>query len=457
MHLLSASSLIWLIPLFLLLLGANLWVFFRREWEESHYPASYATLYYPLDAPTLRGWRLHADGTVSLDLAWNKTPAQWQLTVDNQPPQTLAGPQPRFALAGPKFDATAKAPLDDFAHRYVLRPLPVGAGPDLAFTITTIDHAFYRHHGMHFPNDIILVKTTIPAGEFKRHPLSHWTDDYGYVGAEALAAADRVVRDEMHITDADDTLTRMTKIIRHLRTKLVAASGVPKDSFRWASPWTIYQEMCAGTGKGWCTQNAQIYTFFANRAGLPTRFVFGATTQHNSIVYNGHSWAESWSHEQNRWVYCDPTISLIAIQDRAGAFLNSADLLHLCDHNTFDRLTAVILKDWNWQKLSVTAAPGAAVTVPLTQVNDLIKIELTQQSILKYRLPPNVEDVRDVYSMLWKSPTFGWTNLVRYLFRPAPAYSKMPTHGARVYRLRQSLFAALVATILLIAAALVVG
>jgi len=44
------------------------------------------------------------------------------------------------------------------------------------------------------------------------------------------------------------------------------------------------QEMFAGTGKGWCTQNAQIYTFYANRAGVPTRFVFGANTQNDRVI-----------------------------------------------------------------------------------------------------------------------------------------------------------------------------
>src|SRR6185312_6624977 len=167
---------------------------------------------------------------------------------------------------------------------------PAGSGPDLTFTVNTIAAEFYRKSGMHFAKDVYLVQTDLPAGHFKRYPLSYWTDDYHYVGAENLAAADRVVREDMHITDVDDTLTRIEKVMRYLSLKLAHSGGVPKDDFRWENPWLICQEMINGTGKGWCTQNAQVYTFFANRAGIPTRFVFGANTQGDVVIYNGHSW-----------------------------------------------------------------------------------------------------------------------------------------------------------------------
>lgn len=56
------------------MLAANLWVFFMRGWEDSLYPADYATLSYPLDTPTLREWQVAGPNLLRLDLAWNKTP-----------------------------------------------------------------------------------------------------------------------------------------------------------------------------------------------------------------------------------------------------------------------------------------------------------------------------------------------------------------------------------------------
>ncbi len=454
MNLPSRRSCRWLVPLFATLLAANLWVFFTRGWEDSLHPASYATLYQPLDAPSLREWKVVRPDLLRLDLAWNRTPASWQLFTDGKPGQTFPGAEPQLQLTGPPFDGSTAAPLDDFKHRYRLRPLPEGIGPDLDFSVTALAAEFYRKSGMQWAKDIYLVQTALPVGKFERFPLSHWADDYSYMDAATLAAADRAVRGDMGVGDTDDTLTRMGKVVRYLRTKLADAGGVPKDDFRWMNPWAMCQEMIAGTGKGWCTQNAQIYVFLANRAGVPTRFVFGANTQNDVIIYTGHSWAESWVKEQGRWAYVDVTLSILAVQDKQGAVLNSADILHLCEHEAFEGTTARIFKDWHWKTLPVEAAPLTAVTVPFSAVNWLARQEFGRQAILKYRHPPNVEDIREVYSMLGKDRTFAWVNFKRYLWDPPLAYSLLPTDGAQTYRVRQSLFTALVLTGLLLGGAL---
>ena len=450
----SRNSIRWLAPLFAAALAANLWVFFTRGWEESLYPASYATLYYPLDAPSLRRWEVESGKVLRLDLAWNRAPASWQLLVDGKPSPVAIGATPRLHLVGELYDGSTAAPLDDFKHRYTLRPQPAGSGPDLDFTVNAISAALYRKNGMQWAKDIYLVQTALPAGDFARQPLSYWADDYHYMDAAALAAADRVVREEIGVKATDDTLARMEKVVRYLRTQLADSGGVPKDDFRWLDPWAMCQEMIAGTGKGWCTQNAQIYVFLANRAGVPTRFVFGANTQDDVIIYTGHSWAESWVKEQNRWTYVDVTQSIVAVKDKQGALLNSADILQLAAHDAFDGTTARIFKDWHWKTLAAEAKPFTAVDVPFSAVNWLAKQEFSRQAIIKYRHPPNVEDLRDVYSMVWKDRTFTWVNFKRYLWDPPAAYSLLPTDGARTYRVRQSLALALVLTSALLGVAL---
>lgn len=454
MRLRPQKSVLWLATLTLLVLAANLAVFFNRAWEDSFYPSDYATLNYPLDTPTLRAWKVESRDVLRLDLAWNVTPAAWQLLVDGQPGRTMPGTTPRLHLTGAVFDGAGALP--DYKHVYTLRPLPAGTGPDLTIGVTAIAKEFYRRNGLQFNKDVYLIETTLPIGSFKRLPLSHWVDDYRYVGAAGLAAADRVVREQIGIRDSDDTLTRMDKVVRFIRTQFATAGGVPKDDFRWMNPWRIYGEMTGGTGKGWCTQNAQVYTFFANRAGIPTRFVFGATTQDDAIVYNGHSWAESWVKEQQRWAYVDVQRPLIAVRDRGGRVLNSADILHLCEHNAFDGITARIYKNWGYRDVPFPAAdPLTPITVPFSAVNAVARGEFNHQAIIKYRHAPAVEDIRSGYWMFFKDGTFGWTNLKRYLWDPPLAYSMLPTEGRHTYRVRQALFAALLLSLLaLIVAAL---
>ena len=416
-----------------LLLAANLFVFLTRNWEESLFPTDYARLHYPLDRPTLRRWKLKRDGLLHLDLAWNKVPESWQLLVDGKLVETIPGTTPLIRLAGAKFLGEAGTTLTDFEHRYTLRPLPAGFGPDLDFTIAAISADYYRRNGMYFPKDVMLVQTELPAGKFKRHPVSYWVDDYRYVRAECLAAADRTVREEIGVLDSDDTLTRMEKVMHYLRTQLATSGGVPKDAFRWLDPWNIFREMSQGTGKGWCTQSAQIFTFFANRAGIPTRFVFDQFIEDNAINYNGHSWAECWMKEHDRWTHVDPSHAIVAVFDRHGVPMNSADIMHLREHDAFEGVTARIFKDWHWTALDVAGQPRVAITVPFAKVNVLARTHLNRQAIIKYRRPPNVEDVRDRYSMLLKSPTFAWENFLRYYFKPTLAYSRLPTEGVNTY------------------------
>ncbi len=78
-----------------------------------------------------------------------------------------------------------------------------------------------------------------------------------------------------------------------------------------------------------------------------------------------------------------------------------------------------------------------------------VRGEFTSHSIFKYRRPPNVEDVREIYTGFIKDRTFLLGNLERYFFRPQLAYSLYPTEGADTYRLRQGLLFGLAASFVL--------
>jgi len=443
-----------LIPglLFGFLFLTNLYLFLRREWEGNHRAADYARINTPLDNPTIGRLKIRS-GRLYPEIIWNRRPSQWEIRHRGKTIETVPGDAPAITLLQPYFTGRPGTVLAEFEQEFTLRPLPAGIGPDITFRLTPIAKEYYRDRGMDWPTDVYQVSTDIPAGEFTRHAVSDWIDDYRYVGTAALTETDRVIREEIKIADCDDDLIRMEKIIHFMRARLVDAAGVPKNDFRWMNPFEIFNQMCKGTGKGWCTQNAQIFAFFANRAGVPTRFVYCATVQSNQFVYDGHAWTESFLREQNRWIYTDPVKAIVGVFDRQGRALNTADVFQLCQYGAFDGTTARIFKKWLWKDLPIEASPDTAVDVPFALVNATARRQFSRQTIIKYRRPPNVEDIRHHYGMLLKSWTFTWTNFKRYLYRHDLAYSNFPTNGNRVYRLRQLLFGALLAS----AAALVVA
>ena len=424
--------LISLLILFVVSLVANIWHFLVREKEASFYPSTYATLYYPLDIPTVREWKRIDREQLQLKIAWTKKAEQWKIVTDQTDVQISDGHNPIVTA----FDDAGQL------HNYTLTPLPEGFGPDIKLTIRFYSKEFYAEHGLQH-SDVYIIRANVPCGKFKQYPISHWIDDYNYVGKEDLAKADRIIRDEMGIRDDEPTFSKMEKLTRYLRIKLKDARGVPKDDFRWMNPWLIYQDMINGDGKGWCTQHGQIYTFFANRAGVKTRFMLGARTQDNIFVYSGHTWSESFIPEQNRWAFVDLSHSHIYITDKKEQVLNTAELFHLNQHDAFDSTFARIYQDWEWTHLPVEAGIDSLVTAPFSLCNQELRNEFTAFSILKYRRPPNVEDVRTIYTGFWKDATFLWGNLERYLFKPPLAYSFYPTDGKQTYFVRWALLCGL--------------
>ena len=353
---------------FALFVIANLYVYFTREWEANHRAVDYAQINYPSDTPSLLQWKIKGNQLYP-EIVWNQSPTQWQVIRDGQIIETVSGHAPLITLTDDYYIGPQGKPAAECVQKYTLRPLPAGIGRDINFEFTPIARQSYLEGGMDFPKDVILSRCNVPVGHFKRHAVSDWIDDYRYIDQASRVEAERIIRDEMMIADSDNELTRMEKIMHYMRVQLVDAGGIPKDDFRWKNPFQVFNEMRHGIGKGWCTQNAQIFTFFANLAGVPTRFVYCHTVQDNQIIYDGHSWTESYLREQNRWVYSDPVKAIIGVFDRQGLALNTADVFQLVQYDAYEGTHARIFKNWLWADLPVEADPDVAVDVPFTMVN----------------------------------------------------------------------------------------
>jgi hypothetical protein len=418
--------------LMVLLLIVIIHDFLAREWESSFSPTSYATLYYPLDVPTIREWKVVDRNHLQLNLAGAKEIAEWKVLTDGASPQAATGMTPSFRI-----DTTFSK-----LFTYTLVPVPEGACPPVEVSVRFYSTEFYGSRGMKH-DDVYVVRANVPCGDFQQYSIADWTDDYAYVGKEGLADADRILRDSVKILPGDPTTVKMEKLFPYLRKKLKGIGGVPKDDERWMNPWVLYNELVAGTSKGWCTQYAQMWVFWANRAGIPTRFVFGARTQDNTITYTGHSWGESYIAEQQRWAFVDLSHGPISITDRMGHVLNTVDLFHLNQHAAFDSTFARMYIDHEWVDRIGVSTQDTIVTVPFVQCNSVVSGEFTPHSIFKFRRPPNVEDVRDNYTGFWKDRTFLLGNLERYFFKPQLAYSLYPTEGGHTYFVRRTLLALL--------------
>jgi hypothetical protein len=100
-------------------------------------------------------------------------------------------------------------------------------------------------------------------------------------------------------------------------------------------------------------------------------------------------------------------------------------------HGTWHGVTGRVYKDWAWTHLEGEAK--TFVDAPFPLVGDVVERQFLTSAIYKWRRPPNVEDLRSDYTLLFRNWEFFWGNLQRYYFKPPLAFANYPTEGNRTY------------------------
>lgn len=417
------------------LLGANIIHIVTRSWESSFYQTSYATIYFPTDVPTILEWH-EREGGIEAELNWNQEPDGWVILKDGEPHATNSGPYPFFPELA-----------DDMSwYDYTAIPQPAGIGKSLELQLRFIPTEYWNNIGLPRP-DSYLIRTDEVHGRFTQYPVSEWIDDYSYLADEDLAEIERILADEIGITESDGTLVKLEKLTAHFRDALgQRCRGNPDHDDRWRDPFVIYQNMRSGDGQGYCTQHAQIFLLFANRAGLSSRLVVCARTKGNNFIHSGHSWVETWVPEQGRWAWGDPSYAFVYATNTKGELLNSIEISQLRKQSAWHGVTTRLYKDWAWT--DVPGEESSFVDAHFPDVVSVVQDQFVTSGIYKWRRPPNVEDLRSDYTLLFKNWEFFWGNLQRYYFKPPLAIANYPTEGNRTYFVRHLLLWSFLASLI---------
>lgn len=412
--------------MFVALLVANVVHIATRSWEASFYQTSYATIYFPTDIPTILEWH-EKPGGIEAELNWNQTATGWVILKNGEPHAENNGPFPFF----PEIE-------DDIAwYNYTAIPQPAGIGAPLQLELRFIPNEYWANLDLPRP-DSYMIRTDEVHGKFKQYPVNEWIDDYSYLADEDLAEIDLILAEEIGVKETDGTLAVLEKLTVHFRDAHgVKCRGNPDHDDRWRNPFIIYQNMRSGTGQGYCTQHAQVFLLFANRAGLSSRLVVTARTKGNNFIYSGHSWVETWVPEQGRWAWGDPSYAFVYATNTKGELLNSVDLSNLRKHAAWDGVNTRLYKDWGQPDLP--GEENTFIDVSFPEVVTVVQDQFFTSAIYKWRRPPNVEDVRSDYTLLFRDWEFFWGNFERYYFKPPLAIANYPTEGNRTYLVRHLL------------------
>jgi hypothetical protein len=398
---------LWLLSLLVLLTAANIIVYLTKNEVDMFVPATYKTLYYPTDVPTLAGTKIISNGRLMLKIVMKEKAQRWSIIDDT----------------GERYEQTGKYPvmkLKDFIHGYEIETQGITPPVRISVRFGFYSSEFYKKEGRTQPDNYWLISASIPMGKFRQYPLSHWVDTFPYVDEKEKEEARRILREEMHIMGNETSLEKIEKICAYQAVLYKTQAGTPDDRMKVeVSPLKIFQRVCAKKGKIWCTQMAMIYHFFANLAGIPTRLI--TLNGHiDKTITTGHSFAESFIPERGCWARVDPSANKFFVWSEENRLLTSADILHAVLNGNFSDLNARTYRE------------GEVVTVPYSEVN-ASDIQLFSPGAHLIFRRGNYESDK----------TFA-----RYLFTPNLGYSLDADYMKRTYLLRRLLFGIWVALLI---------
>ncbi len=406
-----------LTALFVALAAFNAALFLARDKRDAYVPATYQELYVPSDAPRLTALAIPARARVELRIDMpGAPPAAWSVSDDTGAVYESPGRYPVLTLREKK-------------HAYEVRPAGAASAAPFRIQFGYYPSEYYKAGGRTQKDNNWLVSADIPVGAFARRPLRFWAGDDSDLDPADLAEGARLVREEAGVAPEDPSAVKIEKLAVWLIGRWTGHSGTPDDAIEAErSPLRVFQRVVAGKGKIWCSQHAKIYTFFANRAGLPTRLV-SLAGRVDDVITTGHAFAETWLPETRSWAKVDTSLNKILVLNAAGRPLDAADVYHAILSGHLDGLTARAVRD------------GAIVSEPYAAGADADAYYYSPGSSLVYHTA--------------RSRANG--ALARYLFRPDYSYAIDGSLARRVFALRRVMFFAAVLAGLLALVSLAAG
>ncbi len=326
-----------------------IWVYaiaIRKDTDFRYRAAGMAELYFPSESPAITGFRFPARGDLVLEISPAPTAdSSWTIMADGGRPYTTTGMYPKISLLKKE-------------HSYTIRR---NSRQDLTSPVVwtvRIDYfprELYENYNDSLDDSYRIISSTIPVGNYQRHPLDAFVDNA--YPRDDVREAKRILAEEVGITSSDTTKEKIEKIGLFVLSRLDDKRGIPAKGL---SQEAMGEYKCAldGTSKVWCVQFSRIYALFANVAGIPTRFVsLGGRV--DGVALSAHGFTESFISETGQWVYVDLFSRILFVSNRHGRLLNTLDLFMLQLAGVDQGLSAMVFKDKALKRIPYTEVADA--------------------------------------------------------------------------------------------------
>ncbi len=120
-------------------------------------------------------------------------------------------------------------------------------------------------------------------------------------------------------------------LARTLIDQLEGHRGIPSDTLSFSPPFVQYQMAVSGQGQVWCSNIAQIFALACQCFGIPARInalgrILSLGPSYNVLTNEGHAVTEIFDETTNGWVWIDPTLYLLGMEEAGHGLADALDV-----------------------------------------------------------------------------------------------------------------------------------
>lgn len=299
-----------------ILLVVNIFFFINRN-TNPHLiyakKANYAEIYYVDEAPHISGFKTLINDSVFIEINRDNNKYKWEVFVDD-------------SISYSEFDYNPTIKLLNKTHSYKIYYSPAIDTIKLDIMLTKKEE--YQKANYSGETNYFIRKNSIPIISTPLFSSKKWVSDYSEVQDNQNREALNLLHNEMKVKETDSTLVKIEKIGAYIISTMEGHVGIPSDTMCYLTPLEQFNFARNNKSDIWCGNFSNIYAYFANLSGIPTRKC-GAGGTVDGISLSGHAFCESYIKEQNRWAFVDLTSKKLYVYNTHKQVLNTIDILFL--------------------------------------------------------------------------------------------------------------------------------
>ena len=296
---------------FMLLVAINCWIYIHRDNGFAYTSfANQNQLYQSDETPYIQGFYLHTNESLEIIVNPNSTQNNWLVE--------------KRSLINKKNEHHPIIKLQEGKHNYTL----FNNSDSITLGFDYTKSQTYKQSNRTRESVVELCYSSIPINNNSIGTRSYWQQTSPYSNEQEINEVKKIVKDSLQIKTTDNNIQIIEKISAFILKHIGTDKGIPSDKMDSLSPFRQFNLAKTKQSKVWCGNFSDIFSFFAQCAGITTRLVC-LEGKIGDISKSGHSFNEAYIKELQKWVFVDLTSNSLFAKSSSNQYLNSIEFYNL--------------------------------------------------------------------------------------------------------------------------------